>query len=148
MWAFALILAIPLVEIGLFVTLGGVLGLWGTLGFVLASSMLGVAVLRQGPVQAPRRGANPLQQVASGGFRVLAAVLLMLPGFLTSGLGLLVLLPLVQKIVIALVGQRLVARGFVFRSDATHEDEVVEADYTVVVEPRDDRLPPSRWTRH
>ena len=48
MWIFAAFLALPLIEIGLFVTLGGVLGLWLTLGFVLGSALLGGFILRRG----------------------------------------------------------------------------------------------------
>jgi UPF0716 protein FxsA len=147
MWVFALILAVPLIEIGLFVTLGGVLGLWGTLVFVLASSVLGVSILRRAAGTGQRRGGNPLRQMARGGFSVVAALLLILPGFLTSALGLILLIPLFQRAVIALVGQRLAARGFRFDADPP-QDEVVEGEFTVVVEPRDDALPPSRWTRH
>jgi UPF0716 protein FxsA len=147
MWVFALILAVPLIEIGLFVTLGGVLGLWGTLAFVLGSSVLGVSILRRAAGPGQRRGGIPLHQVARGGFSMVAALLLILPGFLTSALGLILLIPVVQKAVIALVGQRLAARGFRFDAKPP-QDEVVEGEFTVVVEPRDDALPPSRWTRH
>ena len=57
MWVFAAFLAVPLIEIGLFVTLGGVLGLWLTLAFVFGSTMLGVVVLRRGAGQLqPPRG--------------------------------------------------------------------------------------------
>lgn len=147
MWVFALILAVPLLEIGLFVTLGGILGLWGTLIFVLASSVLGASILRRAAGSVQRRGRSPLHQMASGGFSVVAAMLLILPGFLTSALGLILLIPIVQRVVIALVGQRLAARGFTFGT-RTPPDEVVEGEFTVVVEPRDETLPPSRWTRH
>ena len=68
---------------------------------------------------------------------VVAALLLILPGFLTSALGLILLIPVVQRAVIALVGQRLAARGFRFDANPP-QDEVVEGEFTVVVEPRDD----------
>jgi UPF0716 family protein affecting phage T7 exclusion len=88
-----------------------------------------------------------LHQVARGGFSMVAALLLILPGFLTSAFGLILLIPVVQQAVIALVGQRLAARGFRFDAKPP-QDEVVEGEFTVVVEPRDEALPPSRWTRH
>jgi len=148
MWVFVLILAVPLVEIGLFVTLGGILGLWGTLIFVLASSVLGASILRRAAGSVQRRGRSPLHQVARGGFSVVASLLLILPGFLTSTFGLILLSPVVQRAVIALVGQRLAVRGFRFDSNPP-QDEVVEGEFTRVVEPRgDDATTPSRWTRH
>lgn len=145
---FAAFLALPLIEIGLFVTLGGALGLWLTLGFVLGSALLGVMLLRRAALGAqPRRPA--LMQMASGGFTMMAALLLILPGFLTSAIGALLLIPLVQRGIIALVGHRLAARGFGFAPTATaSQNDVIDADYTVVpdMDPKQDTsLPPSKW---
>lgn len=152
MWVFALILAVPLIEIGLFVTLGGLLGLWLTLGFVLASAVLGVWIMRNKAVAMTQRNRASLRQVAGSGFSVFAAVLLILPGFLTSFLGLILLVPIVQRGVIFLVGQRLAARGFVFATDshgrAPGARDIVDADYTVVESPDDGADAPSKWSRH
>ena len=46
MWFLILLIAWPLIEIGLFVEIGGRLGLWPTLGLVLGTAALGIAVLR------------------------------------------------------------------------------------------------------
>ena len=46
MWPFAVLLAWPLTEIALFVVIGGQIGLWATLAWVLLSGVLGVLVLR------------------------------------------------------------------------------------------------------
>ena len=46
MWIILAILALPLVEIALFVTLGAWPGLWLTLAWVLATGMAGVLLLR------------------------------------------------------------------------------------------------------
>lgn len=148
MWVIALILAVPLVEIGLFVTLGGALGLWPTLAFVLGSSVLGVAVLRRGATGLRRKSGNPLLQLAGGGLSMLAAMLLIVPGFLTSVLGLILLLPVVQRLVIVLVGHRLAASGAVFHTTTAPRDEVVEGEFSVISEPANDHQPPSKWTRH
>lgn len=147
MWIIALTLAMPLIEIGLFVTLGGALGLWPTLGFVLGSAILGVAVLRRVPRELRKRPGNPVLQVAGGGLSMLAAMLLLVPGFLTSAIGLVLLLPIVQRLVIVLVGHKLAARGAAFHA-ATARDEVVEGEFSVMEEPANDHLPPSKWTRH
>lgn len=148
MWVFAAFLAVPLIEIGLFVTLGGVLGLWLTLAFVFGSTMLGVIVLRRGAGQLrPRRG-TMMMQMAGNGLSVLAAMLLIVPGFLTSALGLLLLVPIVQRGVIALVGQHLAARGFVVQTASAAREDVIDGEFSVLQEPRDDLTPPSKWTRH
>lgn len=141
---FAVFLALPLIEIGLFVTLGAALGLWPTLGFVLASAATGVFLLRRGAKASPR-GQNGLMQLAGSGFSILAAVLLIVPGFLTSFIGAVLLVPLVQRGVVALIGHRLAARGFAFGSSAAPHESIIDGDYTVV--PGDDsNSPPSKWT--
>lgn len=152
MWIFAVFLAIPLVEIGLFVSIGGLLGVWLTLAFVFGSAMLGVFILRKNAARPRGRQGNLLMQIAGSGFAVLAAMLLILPGFLTSLIGAMLLIPFVQRLVIAVVGQRLAARGFVFetasRQAGRPQDDVIDGEFSVVPEPRDTSLPPSGWTRH
>ena len=144
MWIFAAFLALPPIEIGLFVTLGGALGLWLTLGFVLGSSMLGVFLLRRGAVGV-QPGRAGLMQLAGSGFSMLAAFLLILPGFLTSFIGVLLLIPLVQRGIVLLVGQRLAARGFAFGAAPAPQSDVIDGDYSVMSE-GDHPLPPSKWT--
>lgn len=144
MWIFAAFLALPLIEIGLFVTLGGVLGLWLTLGFVLGSALLGGFILRRGAMAA-QPGRAGLMHLAGSGFSMLAALLLILPGFLTSFIGALLLIPFVQRGIVLLIGHRLAARGFAFGAAPTAQDDVIDADYTVIPS-SDHSLPPSKWT--
>ncbi|MFZ1338303.1 MAG: FxsA family protein, partial [Paracoccaceae bacterium] len=46
MWLLVALLGWPLMEIGLFVVIGGQIGLWATLAWVVLSAMLGVLALR------------------------------------------------------------------------------------------------------
>ena len=146
MRVFMLILAMVLIEIGLFVTLGGALGLWLTLAFVLGSTGLGVFILRRGP--GTLRHVGGLRQLVGSGFSVIAALLLILPGFLTSFLGLLLLIPTVQRGVVLLVGQRLVGRVFMVHQGRTRDKGVIDGEFTEVEAPRDTTQSPSKWTRH
>ena len=117
-----LFLALPLVEIGLFVTVGGWLGLWPTLALVLASAVLGVAVLRGQGLRAmaglqaaqAARGAilsNPLSPLAHNALIMLAGMLLLLPGFLSDAIGVLLLIPPLRRGLIHLLGRALRARA-------------------------------------
>ena len=92
MWVFALILAWPLLEIGLFVVVGGWLGLWATLAWVVLSAVLGVGLIRwqgMGALREVRGGAwlQALQPMAHGALIMLSGMLLILPGFFTDFLG-------------------------------------------------------------
>lgn len=100
-----LILALPLAEIAGFVVVGSKIGALATIGLVLASTIAGSLLIRhQGfGVMARVRtemdaGRDPSSQLAHGAMMVFAAILLMVPGFITSILGLLFLLPPVRDL--------------------------------------------------
>lgn len=154
---FLFLLLWPLIEIALFVTLGGALGLWLTLAIVLGTGILGVFLLqRLGLRSAERlraemgRMRDPLGQAGDSALLALAALLLILPGFLTDALGALLLIPPLRRLIIAQLTARM---GFVsMRSDqpARRSDGIVIDGEFVEVD-RDDTPrsgPPSGWTRH
>lgn len=169
---FLLILAWPLIEIGLFVVIGGQIGLWPTLAWVVGTAVVGVVILRM----VAQRGAGLLRNGLSGGLkgaaisagapvtglmRGLAAVLLILPGFLTDALGILLLLPPVQALVRGAVMARVNVMGASAfaqaqaggrrgaQSGAPQGDETVDGEW-VEVPPEHPAGPgrnrPSRWT--
>ncbi len=143
MWLFVVVLGWPLLEIALFVVIGGQIGLWATLAWVLLSAVLGVLVLRLTMArQALALGdvRDPARLATGGAMGVLGGLLLILPGFFTDALGLLLLLPPVQ----ALVAQRIAARVRVVRPRPAAHSDIIDGDYTEVAPRRDG---PSGWTR-
>lgn len=95
-----LFICVPIIEIGLFIQLGGFLGLWPTIGLVLVTAFVGASLVRsqgiatlmsvQGRLQ---QGEMPAQQILEGVMLAVAGVLLLTPGFMTDAFGMLVLLP-------------------------------------------------------
>lgn len=95
---------VPLIEISLFIQVGGLIGLWPTLLIVVASAVGGVWVMR-------RQGAatvvdmqrafvefrDPSTPFAHGALIMLAGALLVIPGFFTDFCGLALLIPPVRK---------------------------------------------------
>lgn len=147
MWVIAGLLLWPLVEIALFVTLGARLGLWLSLAIVIGSAVLGIALLRRTGFRArTARQRLSLRDFAQDGFLGLAAVLLILPGFLTDGLGLLLLLPPVQGLIMLALQRRLQPMATAMHR-AARQDTVIDGEWQVV-EARDENAPPSRWTQH
>lgn len=154
---FLFLLLWPLVEIGLFVTLGGALGLWLTLLVVIGTGVLGVAILqRLGLRSAERlraemdRMRDPVGTAGDSALLALASLLLILPGFFTDALGALLLIPALRRLIVAQIAARV---GFssmrsdqpARRSDGIVIDgEFVEVDPDPAKKPR----PPSGWTRH
>jgi UPF0716 protein FxsA len=158
MWPFALFLLWPIVEIALFVTVGGAIGLGWTLLVILGTGVLGVWLMRSQGLRTAERLRremdslrNPIAPVANGALVLLAAALLVLPGFLTDALGLLLLLPPVRLGLTAALARRIrpmPPRGPTdpFEARARRGDIVIDGEF-IEVEPDPDRRP-SGWTRH
>ena len=98
---FPALLLLPLAEIAMFVLVGQKIGVMATIGLVLVSTLLGLVVIRrQGLGMAKNLNAaqmNPDEagtRVMGGMLHMVAGLLLAVPGFITSALGLLLLLPL------------------------------------------------------
>lgn len=108
-----LFLAMPILEIAGFIMVGKALGLWATLGLVLASSLAGAVLLRSGgsgilqKMAAVQRDPRRHAEVIGTGFtRMAAGFLLLVPGFITSVFGLLLLIPGAGSAILRLVGIR------------------------------------------
>ncbi|WP_431297772.1 FxsA family protein [Tabrizicola sp. BL-A-41-H6] len=157
MWVFLAILAVPLIEIGLLVTLGGAIGLWPTLAWVLLSAGLGLFVLRRVATdgaltlrQDMAAMGDPLSPLAQRAMLVMAGILLLLPGFMTDALGLLLLLKPVRTLLIGLVARRMKIVPMRGSPRPRSPTEVIEGEWREVDDapppPRRDK--PSGWTQH
>ncbi|MFT3690493.1 FxsA family protein [Paenirhodobacter sp.] len=107
MWFLIVALALPLIEIALLIKIGGIIGLWPTLAWIIGSAVLGLAVIRGEGARAVhdmRRAAaelgDPTAPMARGAMSALAGGLLIAPGFLTDAVGLLLLIPPVQRLIL------------------------------------------------
>jgi UPF0716 protein FxsA len=105
---------IPLLEIAMFIQVGGLIGLWPTLALVLITAFAGTALLRaQGFAVLQRARASlarnemPVTEVFDGFCLVVAGVLLLTPGFVTDTLGLLLFVPPVRAALRRLIFQRM-----------------------------------------
>ncbi|CAM3089127.1 FxsA family protein [Vibrio neptunius] len=91
---------VPIIEIGLFISVGGYLGLWPTIALVLITAFVGASLVRSQGLQTLmsvqnrlQQGELPAQQIVEGVMLAVSGVLLLTPGFMTDALGMLVLLP-------------------------------------------------------
>lgn len=97
---FLLFLAMPLIEIACFIVIGNAIGLWPTLLGVLVMAAAGVLLLRHQGISVVAqmrdtlgRGQLPARSLADTMMVGLAAILLIVPGYFTGLLGLLLLIP-------------------------------------------------------
>ncbi len=92
----AALIGVPLLEIAVFIQVGGLIGLWPTLGLVVLTAVVGTWQLRaQGLATLTRargqidRGVLPTHELFDGLCLLVAGALLLTPGFVTDALGLL-----------------------------------------------------------
>lgn len=97
---FLLFILVPLAEVGVFIEVGGLLGLWPTLALCLLTAAIGTLCIRYQGFNLINRaraqldaGEAPVFEVVSGVCLVIAGVLLLVPGFVTDAVGFLLLLP-------------------------------------------------------
>ncbi len=96
----AALIGVPLIEIGLFIEIGGFIGLWPTLALVVLTAAVGswqlraqgLATLARGRQQLDR-GQLPTRELFDGFCLVIAGALLLTPGFMTDAVGLALFVP-------------------------------------------------------
>lgn len=109
-----LILGLPLAEIAGFVVVGREIGVAATLLLVFLSAIVGIVLLRiQGfevmrrVQEAARTGNDPGLDVLGGALTFLAAILLIVPGFISDTIGLLLFLPPLRRALADLLRRRM-----------------------------------------
>jgi UPF0716 protein FxsA len=149
---FLIFVLVPIVEIALFIQVGGWIGLWPTLGIVVATAFAGTILVRTQGVGTLRRlranleaGRDPMGPIAHGALILVAGVLLLTPGFFTDAVALALMVPAVRRAVIAWGASRVTVMvagaATARRADEPGRAEAgragpqtVEAEYVVVEE--------------
>jgi UPF0716 protein FxsA len=158
MWLFALFIAVPLIEIALFVQVGGWLTLWPTLGIVLGTAIVGTWLLRWQGTQVLRdlqremqSLGNPVSPLAHGALILVGGVMMILPGFFTDCLGILLMIPPVRRLVIRLVLARISAKGMASFSFGPrprgYDDGTIDGDFSELPPEYPKNRGPSGWTK-
>ncbi|MDA9743313.1 FxsA family protein [Candidatus Pelagibacter sp.] len=105
--ALFLIIGIPLIEIYLFIKIGSQIGAFNTVLLILTTAIVGVAYARYEGFNTLKSGlsqivknVSPIYEIVSGAALAFAAFLLILPGFATDLIGVLLIIPLTRKIIL------------------------------------------------
>jgi UPF0716 protein FxsA len=126
-WLLLVLLALPFMELAVFIAVAGAIGLLWALGLLMASSFAGALVLRHAGGKHIARvrialgdgSFTALQADDAGSLTLLAGILLLIPGFITDVLGLLLLLARLRRALNMLLG---------LRSPPTRPDGVVDLE--------------------
>ncbi|MBM9596234.1 FxsA family protein [Roseitranquillus sediminis] len=156
MWLFVPFVLVPLVEIALFIQVGGLIGLWPTLGIVVLTALLGTWLVRQQGAQAIRRlrGTinelrDPTEPLAHGAMILIAGALLLTPGFFTDAVGFALLVPAFRDAALRWVRSRVKVETFRYGEPRRpHRPDVIDGDYIDVTDEKRPTHRPSGWTRH
>ena len=106
--ALLLIIGIPLIEIYLFIKIGSQIGAFNTVLLILTTAVAGVAYARYEGFNTLKSGLSqlvkneiPMYEIISGATLAFAALLLILPGFATDIIGILLIIPFTRKVILS-----------------------------------------------
>jgi UPF0716 protein FxsA len=154
---FLLLVGVPILEIALFIQIGGFIGLVPTLAVILLTALIGTVMMRRQGISALNRlqdalatGRDPSAALADGAAVLIAGLLLLTPGFFTDAIGLALLVPSVRRWIIARVARQFVLRMSTAGRAPNGGSQPIDADYDII----DDPAPSgprasgtSQWTR-
>ena len=100
-----LILVIPIIEIYLFIKVGSQIGAFNTISLIIITAVVGLYYAKYEGLNTLRSAVSqlvkkeiPINEIISGAALAFAALLMILPGFLTDVIGLIIIFPWTRKI--------------------------------------------------
>ena len=124
-----LIILVPILEIYLFIKIGGQIGAFTTISLIFVTAIIGVYYARYEGLNTLRSGISqlyrnqmPLFELMSGAALAVAAFLLILPGFATDLFGFLIIFPFTRKIIFNLFAKNK-------KNEVYVKDDLIEGEY-------------------
>lgn len=159
MWLLLAFIAVPMIEIALFIQVGGFIGIWWTLLIVLLTAITGSYLVRN---QGLRELGNlqrsfselkdPTEPLANGAMILFAGALLLTPGFFTDVVGLALLIPGVRRSAFLWARSRIKVKSFEMGAEPPAQpqpkDTVIDGEFEDVTTDKKPTHPPSGWTQH
>jgi UPF0716 protein FxsA len=142
MWLLIAFIAVPLIEIGLFIQVGGLIGLWPTLLIVLVTAVLGTYLVRSQGLAALGQLQNsfsslrdPTEPLVHGAMILFAGALLLTPGFFTDAFGFALLVPQIRQLFYQAIRARVKVASFGTPGQGpqrydSRDDGVIEGEFT------------------
>ncbi len=141
-WLLAAFIMVPIAEIAVFVEVGGRWGLWPTLAAIFATAIAGTTLIRQQGLSVLREvqteldgGRFPARQVFDGFCLLIAGALLLTPGFITDGVGFILLIPVARQFAAAGILSRLNIQAGEGAAPHFHGDGVIDGEFRDITEP-------------
>ena len=130
-----LIIAIPIIEIYLFIKIGSLVGAFNTILLIFITAFFGIVYARYEGFNTLRSGMSqiiknelPVYEIISGAALAFAALLLILPGFATDLLGLLIIFPPTRKLIFKKVS---------IKKDSNKKHDFINGEYEDIEDEND-----------
>ena len=123
-----IILFVPLIEIYLFIQIGGLIGAFYTILIILLTAVVGIFFVRLQGISTLKSGVTqlyqnqiPVYEMMSGAALAFAALLLIIPGFATDLIGFLLIIPITRNIIFKLFSKK-------YKKQKV-KDDLIEGEY-------------------
>ena len=130
------IIAIPIIEILLFIKIGENIGAINTILLIIFTAVVGLYFARIQGIKTIKSGfiniyqnKLPIYEILSGASIAVAAVFLIIPGFFTDAIGFLLLIPITRKILLSPIMKK--------SKNQTKNEEIIEAE---IIDDKKDEL--------
>jgi len=129
---FLLIISVPAIEIYLMIKVGGIIGAFNTILLIFLTAVTGIYFARLEGLNTIKSGISqlvknelPMYEIVSGAALAFAALLLVIPGFLTDIIGFLLILPITRKIFINIISKKFNKK----KENINNNDKIIEGEY-------------------
>ena len=130
------IIAVPIIEILLFIKIGENIGAINTILLIIFTAVVGLYFARIQGIKTIKCGfiniyqnKLPIYEILSGASIAVAAVFLIIPGFFTDAIGFLLLIPITRKILLSPIMKK--------SKNQTKNEEIIEAE---IIDDKKDEL--------
>ena len=129
-------IALPIIEILLFIKIGENIGAINTVLLIIFTAVVGVYFARVQGLRTIKSGflnlyqnKLPVYEILSGASIAIAAMLLIIPGFFTDTIGFLLLVPITRKFLLSLIMKN--------NKNKSNEEKIIEAE---IIDEKKDEL--------
>jgi UPF0716 protein FxsA len=123
------IILVPILEIYLFIKIGGQIGAFNTISLIFITAIIGVIYARYEGLNTLRSGFSqlikneaPVYEIISGAAIAFAALLLIVPGFATDLFGFLLIFPMTRKLIFGKIINK-------FKNETKNKKPYIEGEF-------------------
>ena len=134
------IILVPIIEIYLFIKIGGQIGALNTIFLIFTTAVVGVFYARYEGLNTLRSGFSqllknetPAYEIISGAAIAFAAILLIIPGFATDILGFLLIFPLTRKLVLFNLSKK-------FKNKSSNKKNYIDGEFEDIEDDNERKL--------